>query len=446
MKHIKFIIIVLLFHTNSYAKILDQAIVIIEDDVITQSEFEEKLSFTMNQYRISGNQLPVDQEAFKKQLLEHMITTRLQMNYAMNNGLEIKEWMIDKAMENIAERSGVTLSEFRKKIISEGIDYKIYRKIMAEELITREVQRRVVSTRVKVSEKEINDFLKHQSHVFKENNQYKISNILVSLSENHSFEEKLAAEKEINMIRNKFINGENFSSLARNYSDSGNALSGGDLGWRKISEIPKIFINELENLNKGEISNIIETSNGYYIFYLEDQKELENSEIQETKVRHILIKTNAIVTDEVAKEKLLRLKSRIENGEAFADIARAHSDDTMSAAEGGELAWAGPGAFVPNFQDKIDSTPKGILSDPFKSQFGWHILEVLGKRNQDNTELIKRNLAKQYITNSRSSETIDSWLIELKQENYIKYVTESDRSNINEIDIKMQQQWDPFAE
>ena len=276
MKHIKFIIIVLLFHTNSYAKILDQAIVIIEDDVITQSEFEEKLSFTMNQYRINGNQLPVDQEAFQKQLLEHMITTRLQMNYAINNGLEIKEWMIDKAMENIAERSGVTLSEFRKKIISEGIDYKIYRKIMAEELITREVQRRVVSTRVKVSEKEINDFLKHQSHVFKENNQYKISNILVSLSENHSFEEKLAAEKEINMIRNKFINGENFSSLARNYSDSGNALSGGDLGWRKISEIPKIFINELENLNKGEISNIIETSNGYYIFYLEDQKELEN--------------------------------------------------------------------------------------------------------------------------------------------------------------------------
>ena len=194
------------------------------------------------------------------------------------------------------------------------------------------------------------------------------------------------------------------------------------------------------------MSNIIETSNGYYIFHLEDEKELENSEIQETKVRHILIKTNAIVTDEVAKEKLLRLKSRIENGEAFADIARAHSDDTMSAAEGGELAWAGPGAFVPNFQDKIDTMSTNILSDPFKSQFGWHILEVLGKRNQDNTELIKRNLAKQYITNSRSRETIDSWLIELKQENYIKYVTESDRSNINEIDIKMQQQWDPFAE
>ena len=144
MKHIKFIIIILLFHTNSYAKILDQAIVIIEDDVITQSEFEEKLSFTMNQYRVSGNQLPVDREAFREQILEHMITTRLQINYAKNNGLEIKEWMIDKAMENIAERSGVTLSEFREKIISEGIDYKVYRNIMAEELITREVLLRIV--------------------------------------------------------------------------------------------------------------------------------------------------------------------------------------------------------------------------------------------------------------------------------------------------------------
>ncbi len=446
MKHIKFIIIILLFHINSYAKILDKAIVIFEDDVITQSEFEKKLSFAMNQYRISGNQLPIDQKAFREQILEQMIITRLQINYAKNNGLEIEEWMIDKAMENIAERSGVTLSEFREKIILEGIDFKVYRNILAEELITREVQRRVVSTKVKVSQKEIDDFIKHQSHVFKENNQYKISNILISLSENHSLEEKLAAEKKINMIRNKFLNGENFSNLAKNYSNSGNALSGGDLGWRKISEIPKIFVNELENLNKGEVSNIIETSNGYYIFFLEDEKELENSEIQETKVRHILIKTNAIVTDELAKEKLLRLKSRIKNGEAFADIARAHSDDTMSAAEGGELAWAGPDAFVPDFQDKIETMPKNILSDPFKTQFGWHILEVLDKRNQDNTELIKRNLAKQYITNSRSRETIDSWLIELKQDNYIKYITESDKNNTNEIDIKMQQQWDPFAE
>ena len=290
----------------------------------------------------------------------------------------------------------------------------------------------------------------HKSHVFKENNQYKISNILVSLSENPSMNEKIEAKNKIDMIKEKFNKGEKFSSLARNYSDSGNAMSGGDLGWRKLSEVPKIFINELENLQKGNVSNIIETVNGYYICFLEDKKEVINAKIQERKARHILIKKNAIVTDDVAKNKLLELKMRITNGESFSDIARAHSDDTMSAASGGELEWAGVGTFVPEFEDQIDNLPLNQISTPFSTQFGWHILEVLGKRDQDNTEIIKKNMARKYITSSRSREVIDAWLIELKENNYIKYVTESN-NNFNNSSLSReknieQQLWDPFSE
>lgn len=448
MKHILLIIIILLFYKNAYSKILDQAIVIIENDVITQNEFQKKINFVIAQYKINNQPLPNDIEAFRKQILDHMISARLQINYANKQGLEIQEWMIDKTMENLAQRSGFSLSEYRQDLINKKLDYNTYRNVIKEELITREVQRRIVAEKIRISNKEIEEFIKHKSHVFKENNQYKISNILISLPESPSINEKMKAKKKIDMIKEKFKKGENFSSLAKNYSDSGNAMNGGDLGWRKLSEVPKIFVNEVENLQKGNISKTIETVNGYYICYLEDKKEVINSKIQEKKARHILIKKNAIVTDEVAKNKLLELKTRIANGESFSDIARAHSDDTMSAASGGELEWAGPGSFVPEFEDKIDSLPLNKISEPFSTQFGWHILEVLGKRDQDNTEIIKKNMARKYITSSRSREVIDAWIIELKEKNYIKYVTENARNNsglLKEKNIN-QQLWDPFSE
>ena len=444
-----FILIIILFCSNSFAKILDQAIVIIEDDVITQSEFEKKLNFVINQYKMSGNSLPNDRSAFQKQLLDSMVNIRLMLNYARKSGLVIEEWMIDEAMENMAKRSGVSLTEFREQIIEKGADYNFFREFLKEDLITREVKRRVISQKVKISKKEIDEFVTHQSHIFKENNQYKISNILISISENPSIQEKSSAKKKVEMIKKKFLSGGQFSTLAKNYSDSGNALSGGDLGWRKISEVPRIFLDELETLDVGKISNIIESTNGYYIFYLEDKKEMENVEIEERNVRHILIKRNAIVTNELASNKLLELKIRIENGESFSDLARAHSEDTMSAANGGELNWSVKGSFVPEFEDKIDTLPLNKISEPFSSQFGWHILEVLGKRNQDNTEIVKRSLAKRYITSSRSQEVVDAWIIELKEKNYIKYLAESSPKiydkNIKNNDLELQQIWDPFS-
>tara|TARA_B110000261_G_scaffold159689_1_gene198064 strand:- start:359 stop:1420 length:1062 start_codon:yes stop_codon:yes gene_type:complete len=353
-------------------------------------------------------------------------------------------------MENIAKNSGTTLSEFRNKMIEQGIDYNLYRNEVKENLITREIQRRIVADRVKISKKEIDDFIKHKSHIFKENNQYKISSILISVPETPSADEKLSAKNKIKMIQKKFIDGEKFFNLAQNYSDSGNALSGGSLGWRKISEVPAIFLKEMEGLEKESISGIIETINGFYIFYLEDKKEIANTEIEERKVRHILIKTNAIISDEMAQDKILALKIRIENGESFPELARSHSDDTMSAASGGELEWSGPGSFVPEFEDKIDTLPLNKISKPFFTQFGWHILEVLGKRNQDNSDIVMKNMARKFLTSSRADEVIDSWIIELKDDNYIKYISENrDQPNnyVTENEkIDTQKDWSPFSE
>ena len=447
MKFKLLIIFFLLFNSVAFPKILDQAVVIIENDVITQTEYQKKLRFILNQYQLTGNQPPQDMEAFYKQVLENMIQKRLQIQFARKAGLEIKEWMIDKSMENMAKKANVSLTDFREKIIESGLDYSVYRENLKEELITREIQRRVISQRIKISEKEIDEFIEHQSHIFKENNEYKISLVLVSVSETPSTAEKNAAKNKIKMVKEKFLSGENFASLARMYSDSGNALDGGDLGWRKIREVPEIFLSFLENMNKGDISEIIETLNGFYVFFLEDKKEMENVEIDERKVRHILIKTNAIVTNEIAENKLKELKSRIDNGESFSDLAKAYSEDTMSAANGGELQWSAPGTFVPQFEDKIDLLPLKEISEPFLTQFGWHILEVLEIRKQDNTEIIKRNLARQYLISGRSREVIDSWIIELKEKNFIKYVTESKKKSfISNNNKSPQQRWDPFSE
>jgi len=447
MKFSAFIIIMLLFYSNLFAKILDQAIVIIEDDVITQSEFQNKLNFIINQYRISDKPIPNDRNAFREKVLEDMVNIRLQLNYAKKSGLNIEEWMIDKAMEGMAKRSGVSLTEFREKIISQGVNYNMYRNLLKEDLIMREVKRRVVAQEVRVSKKEIQEFIKHQSHVFKENNQYKISMILASISENPSIQERKDAKNKIKMIKDKFSNGEKFSDLARKYSDSGNALSGGDLGWRKITEVPQMFIDELESIDSREISNMIENNNGYYLFYLEDKKVVENIKIEERKVRHILIKSNAIVSNEMAENLLIELKKRIDNGESFSNLARAHSEDTISASSGGNLEWAAAGSYVPEFEDKIDALEINKVSKPFSTQFGWHILEVLGKRDQNNTETVKMNLAKRYITSSRADEVIDSWLIKLKEKNFIRYVTEnSSKKNINKKNNKKQKNtWDPFS-
>ena len=447
MKFKLLIIFFLLFNTVAFSKILDQAIVIIENDVITQTEYQKKLRFILNQYQLTGSQPPQDMEAFYKQVLENMIQKRLQIQFARKAGLEIKEWMIDKSMENMAKRANLSLIDFREKIIESGVDYSVYRENLKEDLITREIQRRVISQRIKISEKEIDEFIEHQSHVFKENNEYKISLVLVSVKETPSINEKNAAKSKIKMVKEKFLSGENFASLARMYSDSGNALDGGDLGWRKISEVPEIFLSSLENMDKGDISEIIETLNGFYVFFLEDKKEMENVEIEERKVRHILIKTNAIVTNDIAENKLKELKSRINSGESFSDLAKAYSEDTMSAANGGELEWSPPGTFVPQFEDKIDLLPLKEISEPFLTQFGWHILEVLEKRKQDNTEIIKRNLARQYLISGRSREVIDSWIIELKEKNFIKYVTESNKKSFISNNKKSpQQRWDPFSE
>ena len=447
MKNIIFIIVIILFHTNSFAKILDQAIVIIENDVITQSEFEAKLNFLINQYEMSGTPLPRDMGAMREQLLEQMVSIRLQLTYAARMGLELKEWMVDKSMENIAKNSGVSLAEFRDQMLESGVDYKLYRSQVKENLFTREIQRRIVADRVRISKKEIDDFVEHKSHVFKENNQYKISSILVSLSETPSVDEKLLAKNKIKMIQEKFLDGEKFFNLAQNYSDSGNALSGGSLGWRKISEVPAIFLKEMEGLEKDSISGIIETINGFYIFYLEDKKETTNTQIEERQVRHILIKTNAIITDKIAQDKILALKIRIENGEPFANLARSHSDDTISAASGGKLEWSSPGSFVPEFEDKIDTLPLNKISEPFFTQYGWHILEVLGKRNQDNSDIVMKSMARKYLTSSRADEVIDSWIIELKDDNYIKYISENkDQPNfaIENKKIDIRKTWDPF--
>ncbi|MEC7885931.1 MAG: peptidylprolyl isomerase [Pseudomonadota bacterium] len=422
---------------TSNSQLIDQAIVIIGDDVITEREFVRRFEFVKIQYRLTGRRIE-DEESLKKELLDHLVDVRLHLNFAKENNINLSTVALNNAMQNLAKRSGSSLEVFREKIIDEGLDYDLYRKQIQEDLIVQQVKRSVVAANVQASQQEIKDFLEHKSDLLKVDSEYKISMILIPDSSSG-----INAEDKIRSIRDRIIKGEKFSDLALSYSQSSNAVDGGDMGWRKLKDIPTVFHKYLDSLIIGQISDVIANEDNFYLIYLEDKKDIDNFEVEESLARHILIKTNAIIDDETAIAKLSSLKYRLENGENFSDLARAHSDDKVSAANGGDLGWIGPGATVPKFEEQLSMLNINEISDPFLTQFGWHIIKVIDKRKQNNSKAIRENMARRYIIGSKSNEVLDEWIKKVRGQTFIKYLLTFENQEINPIVIE--ENWDPFS-
>ncbi|MBH32384.1 MAG: hypothetical protein CMD90_01910 [Gammaproteobacteria bacterium] len=421
----------------SNSQLIDQAIVIIGDDVITEREFVKRLEFVKIQYKLTGRRIE-DEESLKKELLDHLVDVRLHLSFAKQNNINLSTAALNNAMQNLAKRSGSSLEVFREKVIDEGLDYDLYRQQIQEDLIVQQVKRSVVAANVQASQQEIKDFLEHKSHLLKVDSEYKISMILISDSPS-----EIDTEGKIRSIRDRIMGGEKFSGLAIRYSQSSNAVDGGDMGWRKLKDIPTIFHKYLDNLVIGQVSDIIVNEDNFYLIYLEDRKDIDNFEVEENLARHILIKTNAIVDDETAIAKLSSLKYRLENGENFSDIARAHSDDKVSAANGGDLGWLGPGVTVPKFEEQLSMLSINEISDPFLTQFGWHIIKLIDKRKQNNSKTIRENMARRYIIGSKSNEVLAEWIKKVRGQTFIKYLLTFENQETNPIIIE--ENWDPFS-
>ena len=402
----------------AYAEILiDTIAAVVEDSVITENELLQRMAVIRAQ---AGDQaqFPSD-DIFTEQVLNRMISERLQMTWGERRGIEIDQPALDRAMQGLAERNRMTLEEFRQTLLKQRINYIAFREQVRTEMFIGQVRRRAVESKIQVSDQEINTLLEQQQKNPSIDLEYRIAHILIQLPIDPTPEQLQQAQTKINKVEQLAQKGDSFTQLAISYSQSQDALEGGDLGWRNRDQLPTIFSDQLGNMAAGDLSKIVRSPNGLHLFKIIDTRGNETVLIAQMRSRHILLRTNAVRSDADALRDLTSLRTRIINGADFSELARANSDDPGTAVNGGVLDWVAPDALAPAFRDTAAKLSIGQVSEPFKSRFGWHILEVLERRQHDNSKNAQREAARNTIRQRKVEEETDLWIRQLVDESYV---------------------------
>jgi len=399
---------------------LDRIVAVVNDDVVLASELKDEMRDVRDQ--LHNRNVPVPPEdRLRRQVLERLVMMHLQLNEADKQGITVDDATLNAAVQHVADQNNMTLSQLRDAMASQGMDFADFRNRMRKEIKISRVRQKEVSQRVNVSSQEIDQFLQQQ-RAHGKGYEYHLRHILISIPEAASPSEVEAARKEADQIHKRVTaQGANFGAVAAARSDSQTALEGGDLGWREAGRLPTLFADRVPNMQVGEVSNVIRSPSGFHIIKLVDRRASERHVIEQTHVRHILIKTNAVVSDEDARNRLESLRRRIKAGESFEKLARANSDDSGSASQGGDLGWVNPGTMVPHFERVMKQLPKGDISQPFETRYGWHIVQVLGRRKHDATQEVERNKAANQIHQRKTEEQTEQWLRRLRDEAYVDY-------------------------
>jgi peptidyl-prolyl cis-trans isomerase SurA len=399
---------------------VDRIVAVVNNEVITQFELDDRMKGVLQQLKKQGTPLPPT-DALEKQLLERMITEQVQLQYAAETGVRVDDMQLDKTLQRIAQSNGMSLDAFRGTLEKDGTPFTKFRDEVRNEIILARLREREVDNRVLVSESEVDNFLRTQATQSGGEDEFNLAHILIRVPEQASPEQlkekRARAEQALADLRN----GKDFSQVAAAYSDAPDALQGGVVGWRAGSRLPALFLEAVNNLQPGQTSDVLRSPNGFHILKVLDKRG-KNAKfvVQQTHVRHILIKTNEAVSEEEAKNRLLQLKERLDNGAKFAELARLHSEDG-SAAKGGDLGWISPGDTVPEFERAMDALKPGQISEPVHSPFGWHLIQVLERRTQDVSQERQRLLARQEIRARKADEAYEEWLRQLRDRAYVEY-------------------------
>ena len=399
---------------------IDDVVVVVNDDVITRNELDERVKSVISQLEKQGTPLP-EMSVLKKQILERMITDMLQAQYAKESGVRVDDTQLDLAMTSIAHQNNfATLADFLDKLKSQGVDIKKFREEIRSEMVAKKLRDREVESKLAISEKEVDNYLANKSKMGLENEEYHLAHILVVVPEQASAEKIQAARERAEHALSQLASGADFAQVAAGTSDANDALKGGDLGWRPADRIPPMFMNALKGLKPGENTGILRSPSGFHILKLVDKRNGSAPVvITQTHARHILIKTSEITTSAEAKKRIMAIKQRIDAGADFADEARRHSEDG-SAAEGGDLDWLSPGQTVPEFEDEMNKLKVGEMG-VVETQFGWHLIQVLARRNTDVSDQQKRQQARMAIASFKSEELYQDWLRQLRDRAFIEY-------------------------
>ena len=399
---------------------IDRIVAVVNDDVIVYSALQTRLVAVVERLEGSGVPAPPG-DVLEKQVLEQLILDRLQMQIAADTGVRIDDETLNRQIADIARQNNLSLREFRDVLQRDGYGFAAFREEIRNELIKSRVQQRQIRSRVQVTARDIDNFLATREKQGGNTPEYRVAHILIAVPDGASPEQLADARDEIEDILARLNAGANFGRTAAAESDGRQALEGGDLGWRKDGELPTLFEKAVPELEKGEVSGIIRSSSGFHLVKLLDVRGAERHVISQTRARHILIKTTEVVSGQDARERLRLLRSRILNGADFNQLARASSDDPGSAVKGGSLGWLSPGDTIPPFEKSMNALAVGEISAPFETQFGWHILQVLGRRDRDSTEEVRRANAATALRERKVDEELQSWFRQIRDEAYIEY-------------------------
>ncbi|MEM7027487.1 MAG: peptidylprolyl isomerase [Pseudomonadota bacterium] len=399
---------------------LDRIVAVVNEDVIMESELFNKVRSVQDQISQTGNQMPPG-AVLQRQVLDNLILNRIQIQLADRVGIRVDDESLNRTISNIAASNQVTLSQFREILEGDGYSYEKFREDIRNEIRLTQLRKRQVENRINVTDKEIDNFIANKEFQGDEDMEVRLSHILLALPEGATPEEIAEVKTMAESIRQEVYEGSDFSEIAKTVSDGQNADNGGDLGWRKLGDIPSLFAPYIPDMAEGDVSEPIQSPSGFHIIQISESKSEKVSMVTQTLARHILIKLDQLTNAEQAKDKLIKLRERITRGDDFAMLAKGNSDDSMSAINGGDLGWTIPGTLVPEFQREMDLLSPGDISEPFRSQFGWHIVQVLERREHDNTESVKRGKAREAIYKRKLDEAMQSWSRELRDEAYVEY-------------------------
>ncbi len=404
---------------------LDSIVAVVNEDVIVRSELDHEIDLVIPQLAERGT-TPPPRSVLQSQVLERIILKRLQLQEAKKLGIGVDEATLNEAVGNIAARNGMSVEELQGTLESSGIRFEDFREDTRMQILTARLQSQEVMKGIDVTDQEIDRFLERESSSLIERTEVRLSHILIAVPEGAPQADVDKAQREAEDLVKRLRGGADFAQIAVRNSDGRQALEGGDLGWFSMGEVPSLVQDLAQTMAKGEVSDPLRSPSGFHIVKVTDVKGSGPEIITQTNARHILIRTNELVSDDDARIRLSQLRMRIVGGDDFATLARSHSDDTGTALRGGDLGWVNPGDTVPEFEQAMNALEPGQISQPFQSPFGWHIVQVVERKRQDTTEELMRLKAREAIKERKADEAVDLWLRRLRDEAYVEMRLDED--------------------
>lgn len=415
-------VLLISFSAAEAKELLDKVVAVVNDGVITSSELDKQVAISKKQILAQRMQMPSD-AVLRKQVLQHLIDVDLQMQMAKQNGITIDSTELNEAIEKIASMNHVTLSQLREELGKQGFSWSEYRRNIRKEMILTRLQQKAVGKDVAITNEQVEQYLKTNDHIDNSALTYRLQNIVIPLSEEPTTDELKKAQAQAEKLLEKIKKGEDFSRLAIEMSSGELALEGGDLGERHLAELPEIFAKEAVKMKVGQVIGPLRAGNGYQLIKLvsiggENQQHI----VTQTHVRHILLKADPSMLPSDSKKQINNIYQQLKSGKDFALMAKQYSLDAASATKGGDLGWVNPGELLPEFEKTMNKLPLHQVSKPVKTQFGWHLIEVIARKQKDDSQAFKKQQVRQFLQQRKFAEAVQNWQQHIRSQAYINVV------------------------